>query len=134
MPHVTGEYLLPWHVRSWMLALMHKEGIPRLTVDKAATLNAFINMNPDMSGHLTRLRSRLALVLKKESTVSTFLKAVGSCDRPELLSMWLCFTTAVGMRDSDFEEFASRLWRQRASDFVAQHGLVPHPSAAQLHD
>ena len=132
-PHLSGEYMLPWHVRCWLLCRMHQSDVKKLRVDDEIALNAFVRMNPDMSGHMVRLRAHCSSVQQQSASVPDFLEGIGSTGRPELISMWLCFTSDPGLRDSDFESFDAEAWRSAAAEYVELHQVVPHPAVLCLH-
>ena len=129
-PHMSGDYMLPWTVRSYMLALMTRTKVPALRVDPAATVNMLVNMNPDMSNSLVRIRSRLTVTEgQREVSVRDFLKKIGS-GKPELASMWLCFAGDRGLKKTDFSTFSLRRWQEAAESLYFQHSVHPHPVAA----
>ena len=49
------DYVSMWTVRTYMITLMAKEGIPRLKVDPDMWTLSFCKMNPDENQHLKRM-------------------------------------------------------------------------------
>ena len=49
------DYVSMWTVRTYMITLMAKEGIPRLKVDPDMWTLSFCKLNPDENQHLKRM-------------------------------------------------------------------------------
>ena len=132
-PHLNGKYMKSWHIRSFMLACMKRDGVSTLTVDETTSLNAFINMNPDAKCNLKRLRSHfeLAGTQHRALTVKKFLKLCHA-RRPELLSMWCCLALDSGFKDNDFERFSNSTWQKASQDYYEAAQLNPHPAVTNL--
>ena len=121
-PHLgeTGnEYMMPWHIRSWLLCLMKQAGVKRLLVkDERVNLNAFCDSFPDTKGHLHRLRAHFYNSHGERGlTTSKFLELCNCSCFPELLSMWACFAIDQGLREQDFHEFDAKAWRAEAEKY-----------------
>ena len=128
-PHVTGttEYMRLWSIRSLLLSRMAAEGVSRLTVDSSATIRQICQMNPDMSGGLTRARNKFYHDGNAGRSTSDFVKEYGH--RPELISMWMCFAVDMGLQSSDFDQFDVNTWWKAAAEYHSTHGVSPHPAA-----
>ena len=73
-------------VRTYMITLMAKEGIPRLKVDPDMWTLSFCKMNPDENQHLKRMYWSL-----RPKSVEELLEMCGCSGlRPELFSMLAC--------------------------------------------
>jgi hypothetical protein len=132
-PHLNGKYMKSWHIRSFMLSNMKRDGVSTLTVDETTSLNAFLNMNPDAKGNLKRLRSHFECSGAKHRalTVKQFLKLCHT-RRPELLSMWCCLALDSGFKDNDFDRFSNSKWQKASKDYYETTQLNPHPAVTNL--
>lgn len=126
-PHLSAKYLKSWHIRSYMLSCMYREGIKQLEVEDFP-LNAFVNMNPDVCGNLKRLRSHLEMTRKRRNvSITQYLKGCHS-GKPELFSMWCCLALDRSFRESDFRRFDHEQWQRVAKTYHSVNGVFPHPA------
>lgn len=120
-------YLTGWALRAYLLDIMSMAG-NKLVVDPGVSMTSLMSMNPDKKSHLPRLQK---MFLQSEGwekvKPADFCKALGTGQRPELLSFFACFAGDVGFQDSDFEDFQARKWWQFAETYFNDHGLEPHP-------
>jgi hypothetical protein len=132
-PYLNGKYMKSWHIRSYMLSCMERDGVRTLTVDKETSLNAYLNMNPDAKGNMKRLRAHFEFTGKQRrgTSVKEFLKLCHA-KRPELLSMWCCLAMDAGFLDSDFARFNNSKWQQASQDYYEASKVPPHPAVANL--
>ena len=111
------DYVSMWTVRTYMITLMAKEGIPRLKIDPDMWTLSFCKMNPDENKHLTRMYWSL-----RPKSVEELLEICGCCGlRPELFSMLVCFCGDAALDAFDFSNFSRtqvQHWRQV---FMAYH-------------
>lgn len=126
-PHLSGSYMKAWHIRSYMLACMHREKVQILKVENA-TLNALVTMNPDASGNMKRLRSHFEVSKScRALTAALFLKKTFAV-RPELLSMWCCLALDRSFKESDFSRFENSKWQAAAQAYYQSTNVHPHPA------
>jgi hypothetical protein len=129
-PHVGSgkKYMRRWHVRMYLLCRMHERGIDKLKLG-GCSLNSVVNLNPDETDCMIRLRSHLRqLAGSTPLTAAAFVKGLGA-KRVELASMWSCFAMDVGFREEDFETFDESEWTKVAKEMKASAGVSPHLAA-----
>lgn len=127
-PHITGTtpYMRLWSIRAMLLSHMARDGIDRLTVDSSATIRQICEMNPDMSEGLARVRYHYYHSGNSGGAASDFVKKYGN--RPELLSMWMCFSIDRGFSDEDFSSFDLQQWTDAANAYLRKERVHPHPA------
>ena len=111
------DYVSMWTVRTYMITLMAKEGIPRLKVDPDMWTLSFCKMNPDENQHLKRMYWSL-----RPKSVEELLEMCGCSGlRPELFSMLACLCGDAALDAVDFSDVSRtqvQHWRQV---FMAYH-------------
>ena len=130
-PHLSGQYMKAWHIRSYMLAGMHQAKIGRLKIGDAP-LHAFVTMNPDACGNLRRLRSHWEMSKKLRNLTTAQYLQRGHSERPELFSMWCCLAMDKGFRDADFRRFNKSQWQATAKAYYKRNNVHPHPAVLIL--
>lgn len=111
------DYVSMWTVRTYMITLMAKEGIPRLKIDQDMPTLSFCKMNPDENKHLIRMYWSL-----RPKSVQNLLEICGCSGlRPELFSMLACLCGDAALDAVDFFEFSPAKVQQWRQAFMAYH-------------
>lgn len=89
-PRLSGDYLLPWHLRALLRDRMVAAGISKLKINTDATVYQLMHLCPDQSRFLRKVQQYLIQVKKQTGlTVKEFMTFAAEADTPpELLSMW----------------------------------------------
>ena len=128
---LRGDYLPAWTARGYLMELIFGKGYMEVEVDRNATLEQFLLVNPDRHNNLSTLQQYFAKKYGKEApcTIKEFLRrALGaSCAKCNVLtaSMWLCLGDDIGFRSTDFESDVGS-WQVAAKNYRREHGVMPH--------
>ena len=111
------DYVTMWTVRTYMITIMDKEGIPRLKIDPDMWTLSFCKMNPDENNYLTRLYWSF-----RPKSVEELLERCGCSGlRPELFSMLACFCGDAALDAVDFSNFDRNRVQHWRQVFMAYH-------------
>ena len=128
-PRAQARYMQAWLVRGCLLALMSRDGVPRLRGACSISRAEFARACLDSKQWLSRLAAAGA---SSSETLQQFFDSVGYQGPPELCSMYMCVLLNSDMQHVNpaWLEDRARMLRAYSRTYSRLYGLEPVPAFA----